>query len=160
MKRISKHAIKYWRIKSSLYLLIPIILILGLFILKYFAPVDVDLPINVAIAVVLFLTLIYIIYSIIVKPKLMYKYFRYQIIDETLIVERGIFTRSRHVAPLFRIQNIDMTEGPIMRKMGLSGISLATASETLYIPELQKEDAVALRKDIRSIINARRSVNV
>lgn len=90
----------------------------------------------------------------------MYKYFRYQIIDETLIVERGIFTRSRHVAPLFRIQNIDMTEGPIMRKMGLSGISLATASETLYIPELQKEDAVALRKDIRSIINARRSVNV
>lgn len=152
MKRISKSAIKYRRVTRSIYLIIPILTLLGLFVAPFFTPENVDFYLYLSIGGVGLLTLIYIGYYIIAEPILTYKYLRYQIGNGELIVEQGIFTRKRHVAPLFRIQNIDVSEGPIMRKFGLSGITFSTASEKLYIPELEKEEAIALRQMVREII--------
>lgn len=161
MKRISKNAIKYRRVTSTIYLIIPIIILLGLFISTFFTSSDVDFYLYLAIVGVGLLTILYIGYFIIAEPILTYKFLRYQVENGELIVEQGIFTRKRHVAPLFRIQNIDVSEGPIMRKFGLSGITFSTASETLYIPELEKEEAVALRQTVREIIrNSKRGSSV
>lgn len=153
MKQISKNAIKYRRVTSALYLIIPIVILVVLCVALIFTPSEVDIYLYIAMGGILLITLIYVGYFIVLEPMLKYKYFRYQIENGELIVEEGIFTRKRHVAPLFRIQNIDVTEGPIMRKFGLSGITFATASETLYIPELEKEEAAALRQNVREIIN-------
>lgn len=97
------------------------------------------------------------IYTIIVHvwilPKLKYRYFRYGVIDEEIRVHQGIFFKSRVAVPLFRVQNIDTTVGPIMRSMNLTGISLKTSAERVYIPELYDAEAEELRSLIRTLIN-------
>lgn len=86
-------------------------------------------------------------------PKLKHRYFRYGIIDDEIRVNKGIIFKERIAVPLFRVQNIDTTVGPLMRNMKLTGISLKTSAERVYIPELHQEEAEELRNLIRTLIN-------
>jgi hypothetical protein len=86
-------------------------------------------------------------------PKLRYKYFTYEVLKDEIRIHSGIWFKHEDAVPLFRVQNIDTTVGPIMKKMDLKGISLQTSAERLYIPELETPKADQLRQDIRELIN-------
>lgn len=150
MKKISPKAIRLWRIKAGIYALIFLLATSAVFILSItvldFLPWYVPL-------IFLLITLYIVIVDIWLVPKLKFRFFRYGIFDNEIHVHEGIFIKRQKAVPIYRIQNIDTTVGPIMRKMKLKGISLRTPAERVYIPELHEEDADDLRVMIRDIIN-------
>lgn len=150
MKKISPKAIKLWRIKSSVFS--GVILLLGVILLITSVYIWDQLPWWVSIFPFAFFVYLVIVH-VWILPNLKFRYFRYGIIDEEIRVHRGIVFKERIAVPLFRVQNIDTTIGPLMRKMNLTGISLKTSAERVYIPELHQEEAEELRNMIRTLIN-------
>ncbi|MDU1613587.1 MAG: PH domain-containing protein, partial [Staphylococcus epidermidis] len=54
-----------------------------------------------------------------------------------------------HVIPYFRIQNIDIVEGFIMRKFQLASLSLSTAGGNSEIALIDIQEAQRLKKQIK-----------
>ncbi|WP_235678862.1 PH domain-containing protein [Jeotgalicoccus sp. ATCC 8456] len=149
MKRISPKAIKLWRIRALINAGIWFVIALAIGIATFFfdfIPWWIFLiPVGLGLLVLLI--------SAWITPKLKYKYFRYQVLEDEIRIHSGIWFKSEVSVPFFRVQNIDTTVGPIMKKMSLKGISLQTSAERLYIPELENQKADELRSDIRTLIN-------
>lgn len=149
MKRISPKAIKLWRIRE--YINAGIWLIIGAAI--GIASIYIDF-ISWKLSLVPAAIVIYIIIvHAWIIPKLRYKYFRYQVLEDEIRIHSGIWFKSEVAVPLYRVQNIDTTVGPIMKRMNLKGISLQTSAEKLFIPELETNKADQMRQDIRELIN-------
>lgn len=150
MKKISPKAIKLWRIKAGIYALVFLLATTAVFILSI--TILEFLPWYVP-AIFLLITLYIVIVDIWLVPKLKFRYFRYGIFDDEIHVHEGVFIKRQKTVPIHRVQNIDTTVGPLMRRMRLKGISLRTPAERVYIPELHESDADELRVTIRDIIN-------
>lgn len=150
MKKISPKAIRLWRIKAGIYASVCLLLTITVFILSVTVLEFLSWYVPLAL---LLITLYIVLVDIWLVPKLKYRFFRYGVFDDEIHVHEGIFIKKQKAVPIFRVQNIDTTVGPIMRRMKLKGISLRTPAERVYIPELQEEDADSLRTTIRDIIN-------
>lgn len=149
MKRISPKAIKLWRIREYINAGIWLIIGIAIGIASIFFDFIPWWIFLVPAAIVLY---IIIVHAWII-PKLRYKYFRYQVLEDEIRIHSGILFKSEVAVPLYRVQNIDTTVGPIMKRMNLKGISLQTSAEKLFIPELETDKADQLRHDIRELIN-------
>lgn len=150
MKKISPKAIRLWRIKSMIFAgVIFLIAFILFFISMYFWDA---LPWWVSLIPFGFFIYLLIVH-VWILPRLKYRYFRYGVVDDEIRVHQGIFFKSRTAVPLFRVQNIDTTVGPLMRRMALTGISLKTSAQRVYIPELHDTEAEDLRRMIRALIN-------
>jgi len=78
---------------------------------------------------------------------LRYRYWRYGLAEDVLILERGVWTRRRSMTPYFRVQNVDITQGPLERWLDLKRLTIRTASAftDASIPGLDAVDAEDLR---------------
>jgi membrane protein YdbS with pleckstrin-like domain len=67
--------------------------------------------------------------------------------DDDLLVVSGILIRRLVVVPYGRMQMVDLTAGPIDRRLGISTVQLHTAAATTdaSIPGLLPQDAASLR---------------
>lgn len=149
MKRISPKAIKLWRIRE--YINAGIWLIIGAAV--GIASIFMDfIPWWIFLIPAAIVIYIIIVHAWIIT-KLRYKYFRYQVLEDEIHIHSGIWFKSEVAVPLYRVQNIDTTVGPIMKRMNLKGISLQTSAEKLFIPELETDKADQLRQDVRALIN-------
>lgn len=76
-----------------------------------------------------------------------YRYWRYGLAEDVLILERGVWTRKRSMTPYFRVQNVDVTQGPLERWLGLKRLTIRTASAftDASIPGLDGQAAEDLR---------------
>lgn len=149
MKRISPKAIKLWRIRECINAGIWALIAAAIGIAQVFLDFIPWWVFLVPLAAVIY---ILIVHAWII-PKLRYKYFRYKVLEDEIRIHSGIWFKMETAVPLYRVQNIDTTVGPIMRRMNLKGISLQTSAEKLYIPELENDKADQLRHDIRELIN-------
>jgi hypothetical protein len=92
-----------------------------------------------------------------VLPARRFARWRYALGDDRLRIERGYLFYSDTVVPLGRIQHIDVDQGPIMRRYGLSTMTVHTAGNhgaSVSLPGLRHDDAVAMRERIREYIKA------
>jgi len=78
---------------------------------------------------------------------LRYRYWKYGLAEDVLILQRGVWTRRRSMTPYFRVQNVDITQGPLERWLGLKRLTVRTASAftDASIPGLDAADAENLR---------------
>jgi len=76
-----------------------------------------------------------------------YRFWRYGIADDTLILERGVWTRRQSMTPYFRVQNVDISQGPLERWLGLKRLTIKTASAftDATIPGLDAAEADRVR---------------
>ena len=91
-----------------------------------------------------------------VIPTFRYKNFRYKIKNNEIHVRKGIIFINTNIIPFFRIQNIDISEGFIMRKFRLTTVTLSTAggnSELLLINKDKAEEIKHLIKERRNSEN-------
>lgn len=81
-------------------------------------------------------------------PSVAYRHWRYRLAPDALELERGVVTRRRSIVPYGRVQQVDLTRGPIDRSLGLTGARLLTASSSTdgAVPGLSPEDAEAFRR--------------
>ncbi|MGZ2418242.1 uncharacterized protein ACUXJ9_002523 [Staphylococcus caledonicus] len=91
------------------------------------------------------LVLFLVIFTVI-TPILRFKNFRYYYKDHGIYIRTGIIFINTKIIPFYRIQNIDVVEGYLMRKYQLATLYLSTAGGNSEIQLINKQDAYELKK--------------
>jgi uncharacterized protein len=146
-ERLDPRAKTLWRVTGALGAL-PL-LIVGAFVSSsLLRVVEAPLPLGVLpflAALVLFVVLAG------VMPGLRWRRWRYEIRDEEVDLQRGIFWVSRTLVPLARIQHVDTQSGPLQRRFGLATVVFYTAAGANQIPELSAPVAAEVRDRISEL---------
>jgi membrane protein YdbS with pleckstrin-like domain len=76
---------------------------------------------------------------------------------DDLLVRRGVLVRRTSVVPYGRMQFVDVTAGPLDRRLGLARVTLhtAAAASDASIPGLPVEEATRLRDRLAALGEAR-----
>jgi hypothetical protein len=83
-----------------------------------------------------------------------YRVWRYEVRDDALYLERGVFTRVRTVVPFVRIQHVDSSRGPVERLAGLASTVVYTAGSRgadVTVPGLTPDGADGLRERLKRL---------
>ncbi len=78
---------------------------------------------------------------------------------DDLLVRRGVLVRRTSVVPYGRMQYVDVTAGPLDRRMGLATVTLHTAAAATdaSIPGLRSPEAARLRDRLAALGEARQA---
>jgi membrane protein YdbS with pleckstrin-like domain len=81
-------------------------------------------------------------------PRSRYRHWRYQVAEDALELRHGVVRQVHSAIPYFRVQHIDVAQGPVERAVGLSRLVLHTASAgtDATIPGIAAGDAEGLRR--------------
>lgn len=85
---------------------------------------------------------------------LLYRSWRYEIREDSLLLDRGVLTKVKTVVPYVRVQHIDTSRGPIERAAGLSSLVVYTAGSRgadVTIPGLTPEEADDLQTRLKAL---------
>ncbi|MDN3019892.1 PH domain-containing protein [Paenibacillus sp. BSR1-1] len=139
-KRISAKALKVWRISGIIKSAIGwSITALFLFLIHIF-----DWPFWISVLLIVF-GVIFPFLHIILFPALRWKRWRYEVREEEIELQGGIFIISRTLVPMVRVQHVDTVQGPILRKYKLASVVVHTAATAHEIPALEESEAEELR---------------
>jgi uncharacterized protein len=83
-------------------------------------------------------------------PRVDYRNWRYEVAEDALELRHGVVRRVHSAIPYFRVQHIDVTQGPVERLVGLSRLIIHTASAgtDATVPGIAAEEAEELRRVI------------
>ena len=88
----------------------------------------------------------------IVSPAWRYRYWRYEIREDEVDLERtGLMVKTRQLIPMSRIQHVDTRRGPLQQRFGLSSVVFYTAAGSMEIPALSQERAADVRDRIAEL---------
>ncbi len=78
-----------------------------------------------------------------VVPEWRWRVHRWEVTDTAVYTQTGWWSRERRIAPMSRIQTVDLTEGPVERAFRLATVTVTTASAAgaLRIAGLDRTDA-------------------
>lgn len=93
------------------------------------------------------LLLLYVLYVFFIT-KLERDSYSYSLTDTTLIIQEGVFFKSRTIIPYNIIQNIDIERGPIMRKYNFSNIKVSSIATTEVIKFIKDDIAEEIKKQL------------
>ena len=139
-----------WTIKAINKLILYTIIV---FIFEYYF--NFDLLNNLVIPKYNITLIIFIINLIMVifLPKLKYKYWKFDVRQDSIYIERGVFTRVFTTAPFSRVQHIDVVQSVLDRWLGLGKLVIYTAGTKgadLLIPGLPIQYAEYLRDYLKN----------
>lgn len=81
-------------------------------------------------------------------PKIRHKVWRYEVHENEIDIQSGIFVVTRVIVPMVRVQHVDTSQGPLLRKYNLATVKISTAATVHSIPALEMEEADQLRDSI------------
>jgi membrane protein YdbS with pleckstrin-like domain len=81
-------------------------------------------------------------------PRARYRRWRYQVAPDALELRHGVLKHVHSTIPYFRVQHIDIAQGPVERAVGLARLVVHTASAgtDATIPGIAAGDAEGLRR--------------
>lgn len=123
----------------------------------YFINMIVPKWVDIIFAIIIILSILYIIFA----PIIRYKRYKYYIDDEKLIVIEGLWFITKDIAPIERVHQISIERGPIDRLYGLSKVVATTAGDNITIRFLENQLAEEIAENlgirIGTIVKAQRS---
>ncbi|NME07269.1 MULTISPECIES: PH domain-containing protein [unclassified Psychrobacillus] len=140
INRISVKGLRVWRIYGIIQTLIVLLLGIGTGVINYFTGNYIWLYIVAGAVVLLFGYLFIYLF-----PKVRWSRWRYEVRDQEIELQHGLFVVKRTLVPMVRVQHVDTEQGPILRKYDLSSITISTAATSHTIPALITEEADELR---------------
>lgn len=84
-------------------------------------------------------------------PLLRYRYWRWRVEPDRILIQRGVVWRARSLIPRVRVQHVDTRTSPLQRSFGLSSLIIYTAGTRgadVEIPGLAAEEAERLREEL------------
>lgn len=132
-----------WRIYGLFTTLIWLAIGIGVSILTYFL----EWPKYIYYIVGLIVVIIALLY-IWLFPNIRWKIWRYEVREQEIEIQSGLFVVTRTLIPMVRVQHVDTAQGPILKKYNLANISISTAATVHTIPFLESEEADVLRARI------------
>lgn len=141
--RISVRALKVWRLYGAFHSLFLLILIAGLIIFTsiFNWPIWIVWGSILAAAVYTY-TMVFLI------PKLKWIRWRYEVKEQEIEIQHGVFVKRRTLIPMVRVQHIDTSQGPVLKRYNLATVAISTAATIHEIPALDVEEAEQLRIQI------------
>lgn len=97
------------------------------------------------------LVILSIAFSVIVFPSIRWRIWRYEVREQEIEIQSGLFVVKRTLIPMVRVQHVDTEQGPILKKYMLANISISSAATVHTIPMLKVEDADELRTKISEL---------
>ncbi|WP_423408773.1 PH domain-containing protein [Heyndrickxia sp. MSNUG] len=142
-KRISERALTVWKISACLHSLVVWLIAGGLITLT----VLFDWPYWI-IGAALMVAALYSYIFIFFLPTLRWKRWRYEVREQEIELQYGVFIIKKTLIPMIRVQHVDTQQGPLLRKYRLSTVTVSTAATVHEIPALDMEEAENLRTSI------------
>lgn len=145
-KKLSKSAIKAWRISTSMLMFFLILIPFLLWGYQWLSP---DSEISGWMLFSLFI-LILITSGLVILfiPEIRWRRWHYQVDEHEIDLQSGILIITRTLVPIKRVQHVDTRQGPILRSYGLADVTISTAATTHRIPALNEEVADKVRDQI------------
>lgn len=144
--RISKKGLTVWRLYGMIETLVLTLLAAGAAALTYFF----DWP-TWLYAVYGGVLLLFGFLLIYLFPKIRWQRWRYEVREQEIELQHGLFIVTRTLVPMVRVQHVDTEQGPILRRYDLAEISISTAATTHTIPALITSEADELRGMISAL---------
>ncbi len=110
------------------------------------ATVATDLPVAVRWAIVT-ASLAVGVALVVLVPAAQYRRWRYEVTADGIELRHGLLVRAESSIPHFRVQHIDVRQGPIERRLGFVTLTIATASPhtDAALPGIEPQRAAAIR---------------
>ncbi|ALC83578.1 MULTISPECIES: PH domain-containing protein [Bacillus] len=145
-QRISKNAVKVWRISSVISHIITM-LIFGalLYCQDRFGWYD---WIGHVTWVILILVGLDFVYGVLIRPVFLQRTWRYGVDEEHIQLKHGALEKTHIIVPMTKVQYVNTSQGPLLRKYGLSTIKIGTTASSHEIPAIPEEEAESLRTQI------------
>jgi len=141
--QISRDGVKVWRITACITSFVLMLAAAGLIaageIFKW--PVWIGI-----LSAAVWLGISFVI--IIMIPNIRHRVWRYEVHENEIDIQHGIFVVTRVIVPMVRVQHVATSQGPILRKYNLASVQISTAATTHSIPALDVEEADQLRDSI------------
>ncbi|SDX09501.1 hypothetical protein SAMN05444487_11033 [Marininema mesophilum] len=146
-QQISNDAIKVWRIAETIAFISILSILLILLCLGHYY--EWNRWIGYILYFFLVTSPIYSIISIVFVPIYRQKTWRYDV-DEKYIQLRygGVWEKTHLIIPMVKVQFVNTNQGPLLRKFGLSTITIGTMASEHEIPALPEKIAIELRDHI------------
>jgi membrane protein YdbS with pleckstrin-like domain len=145
--QVHPRAVLWWTLQSAVFW---VLLFLGWGVGQFFAgsPLWMVLVL-VGIGVVA-------VADLIIEPRLQYRAHRWEVTEQAVYVQSGVLVREWRIAPLSRVQTVDSERGPVQQSLGLSTVTVTTASASgpLKIRGLGREEAAELVDRLTAITEA------
>ncbi len=146
MNRISEKGLRVWRVYGMIQAFFILLLAASASVLTYIY----EWPFYIyIIASVVFI--LYIYCFVYLFPKIKWTRWRYEVRETEIELQYGLFIVRRTLIPMVRVQHVDTSQGPILRKYNLAGITISTAATDHEIPALVMEEADDLRSRISNL---------
>ncbi|UII56210.1 PH domain-containing protein [Cytobacillus spongiae] len=139
-KRISERALTVWRLSGVFYSFFILLLSGGAIALA----IIFDWP-KWIIAVALAFLMIFAYLSVFFIPTVKWKRWRYEVREQEIELQHGVFIIKRTLVPMVRVQHVDTRQGPLLRKYRLATVTVSTAATVHEIPALDVTEAEELR---------------
>lgn len=83
---------------------------------------------------------------VVVVPEWRYLVHRWEVTETAVYTQRGWWARERRIAPMSRVQTVDLAQGALARAFGLATVTVTTASAAgpLRIDGLDRDVALGL----------------
>lgn len=136
--RVSPRAKLWWALRSALGTLVALVPQAGV---AWFLP-----DFGRLMGVTGVLTVVLGVVHLLVVPRWRFALHRWEITDDAVHTLSGWLRLEWRIAPISRVQTVDTDRGPLQRLLGLSSVTVTTASSSgaLTIDGLRPDDAVAL----------------
>jgi membrane protein YdbS with pleckstrin-like domain len=144
--KLSKAAIKAWRISTIFFILIIVLIpftLWGTFLFVNGLNFSQWTIIAVSVIVVILGAL-----AIFFIPEIRWRRWYYDVDEHEVDLQSGIIIITRTLVPVKRVQHVDTRQGPILRSYGLADVTISTAATTHRIPALDMETADEVRDQI------------
>jgi len=143
VNQISEKGLRVWRLYGIMQTILVLLLAIGAGVLAYIYEGPWWIYV-IAVAVVI----LYAYLFIYLFPKIKWLRWRYEVRESEIELQHGLFIVKRTLIPMVRVQHVDTSQGPILRKYNLAGITVSTAATNHVIPALVTEEADELRSRI------------
>ncbi len=141
--RISEKGLKVWRLYGIMQTAFLLLLTIGGGVLAYIFEGPRWIYAVATVVVLLFAYLFVYLF-----PKARWIRWRYEVRESEIELQHGLFIIKRTLIPMVRVQHVDTSQGPILRKYDLAEITISTAATNHMIPALVTAEADELRSRI------------
>ena len=151
--RVDPAARWLWALQGALLFVVVGGVVLGLSLML---PDDTPHGIEVTLAVARWLLVPLLLVSVLVEPLWRYQVHRWEITADAVYTLEGWLSRTWTIVPVSRIQTVDTTRGPLQQLLGLTSVSIRTASHagSTHIDQLSAPVAAAVAHDLGLRANA------
>lgn len=146
LNQISPKGLKVWRLYGMIHSAVILLIAIGFGALNWWL----EGPWWV-FAICILVPFLYTYLFVYLFPKLRWWRWRYEVREQEIEIQHGLFVVKRTLVPMVRVQHVDTEQGPILRKYDLASITISTAATNHTIPALITSEADELRSRISTL---------